>query len=1079
MKSINFKGIVRCTSPQNNADGNCDEIVNMRVDAGIWRVVGKKNTIIENVNYERVYVHKYGAFENFIGVKSGKCFWFASRKDEDIEEKNQKICDVSGKVSFNQLNNILLVKDDTGIAKAIFRENKYSVSSVKLPDAPVLDVKVKMDEKKSNNKVKLSYTVSSEFETKSFEEAVRNLINQSEDNGFYEGSVFVTATYELFDGSETKPTPPMLVELGKYCKDAIWRENVKWSIDEHSLSVHSGTFWASSILGELNVKVSNTLGEEFKNTITKINVYVTPAYSFYADKVEANAAPVMDTDGSQSSMIAERKLTPEEISQSLFYKALSVGINDATHDYTAIDFDAITTNKTMRVDASGWQDTTGNMFTYNNRLHLFNVRQKFVEDANLSICLEGRYQIAEVGGHGEEPPVYNYDFTKTRTLKAVFHLKMEQADARVTVDDFRVELQSEVINPATGRGQFKVRLPRFMAFPDSRAYKVDLYDGNSFVKSFDLEASAAYNYSFLLFKVTTSGLTNRPTVKDESIIEYSNAVDVPNPDFEPTKAFDDNMNLIVSEAMNPYYFPPEHSYLMPGEIINLAVNTEQISTSQVGQFPLYVFTTEGIYALQVGDGKVLYSHVIPVSAEVAVKGSDVLQTKYGVVFATEKGLKVISGNEVVDFSAPVNGPLDGNIREAETYAGATDNPGMGVEAAKYLSRAPFREYVREAVMGYDISEDEVIVSNPEYDYSYVFSLKTKTWHKISEVFSDLNRHVGLKEYMAGAVAAQAVLRVECTVRPGRVVTFRKSATLRDRVFSMGYVSITLEMQGVDLPPFTCPTHTPVSLYDVIRAMNVPEEFLKVLEDEGKVFSNIYTGLRVANETVEIGEHFAFVPDVREIPVDGVGEGEEFSVMLGSRKLTHTTVGTDTTRSIANRIAAWAVEGGFTARAHSQGVDIGAKPGAEGNRTLFSFVSSEHVELSSEGFSGGADTHRSRKVCDIRQEEECIQPVYLQTRPLSLDFYGFKKVSHCVLRGELKPAADKGVYGVFVFASNDLMHWECVADGGIRTDVPHVLLPRLFHSFRYFVVMTGGYVRPGHVVTHAELDGEAKYDNRLR
>lgn len=685
MKNIHFKGIVRCTSPQNNADGNCDEIVNMRLDSGAWRVVGKKKTIIENVDYNRVYVHKYGTFENFIGTKSGKCFWFASRKEDEIEEKNQEICDVYGNVSFNQLNNILLVKDDTGIAKAIFRENKYSVSSVKLPDAPVLDVKVRTKEGKSDNKVQLSYTVASEFETKSFEEAVRNLINQSEGDGFYEGRVFVTATYELFDGSETKPTPPMLVELGKYCKDAIRRENVKWSIGEHRIPVHSGTFWAQPLLGELNVKVNNTLGEEFKNTITKINVYVTPAYSFYADKVEANAAPVTDTDGSQSSMIAERKLTPEEISKSLFYKALSIRINDATHDYTAIDFDAITTNKTMRVDASGWQETTGNMFTYNNRLHLFNIRQKFAKDANLSICLEGRYQIAEVGSHGEEPPVYNYDFTKTRTLKAVFHLKMEQADARVTVDGFRVEMQSGVINPATGRGQFRVRLPRFMAFPDSRAYKVDLYDGHSFVRSFDLEASAAYNYSFLLFKVTVSGLANRPVVKDESVIEYSNAEDVANPDFESTKAMDDHMNLIVSEAMNPYYFPPEHSYLMPGEIVNLAVNTEQISTSQVGQFPLYVFTTEGVYALQVGEGKVLYSHVVPVSSEVALKGSDVLQTKYGVVFTTKRGLKMISGSEVVDFSKPVNGEPDFAVRANGEYPKATDDPRFGLEFAGYLS----------------------------------------------------------------------------------------------------------------------------------------------------------------------------------------------------------------------------------------------------------------------------------------------------------------------------------------------------------------------------------------------------------
>lgn len=206
-------------------------------------------------------------------------------------------------------------------------------------------------------------------------------------------------------------------------------------------------------------------------------------------------------------------------------------------------------------------------------------------------------------------------------------------------------LVEECPNILTGLTTYKVRLPRFLAFPDSRTYKVDLYDGNSFVKSLDLKASATYNYSYVLFDVNykynsrpmsldagieTRSNPNVPTVIDNSIIEYTNAIASEITDFNSSRAIEDNMNLIVSEAVNPYYFPPEHSYLMPGEIINLSVNTEQISTSQVGQFPLYVFTTEGIYALQVGKEKVLYSNVIPISSEVAVKGSDVLQPLFRV-----------------------------------------------------------------------------------------------------------------------------------------------------------------------------------------------------------------------------------------------------------------------------------------------------------------------------------------------------------------------------------------------------------------------------------------------------------------
>ena len=128
MTQLNFKGIVRSISSQNNVDGNCEEIINLRLRDDSWRAVGKKQPIIEGIDFEKVYVHKYGNFENFIGLKEGRVFWFASREGNDIKNKDQEICIVSRDVEFNQLNNILLVKDSTGIAKAVFRADKYSVS---------------------------------------------------------------------------------------------------------------------------------------------------------------------------------------------------------------------------------------------------------------------------------------------------------------------------------------------------------------------------------------------------------------------------------------------------------------------------------------------------------------------------------------------------------------------------------------------------------------------------------------------------------------------------------------------------------------------------------------------------------------------------------------------------------------------------------------------------------------------------------------------------------------------------------------------------------------------------------------
>lgn len=1095
MNQLNFKGIVRSTSPQNNSDGNCDEIINLRLHEGSWWAVGKKKPIVEGIDYERVYVHRYGAFENFIGLKDGKVFWFASRKGDNVKSENQEICSISGDVDFNQLNNILLVRDGVGIAKAIFRDNKYSVSLVKLPDAPALDVKIDVITKYSE-KVDLSYTKSNQIETDSIKGALYGLIKQCEYDSFYEGHVFLTATYQLFDGSETKPTPPLLVELGKYDKGAIKREELSWGSAQNPVSVRSGRFWAEIPVGQLNLKVNNTLGEEFKETITKINVYASPVYSYYnSDAVNLEGAAVVGSDGLPSSMVGERKLKSQEIEKSLFYQVLSIDVKDQSDEYKVISLDDVTTNKILRVDASGWMNTTGKMFSYNNRLHLFNTKQKFVDDVNLTTCLEGRYKTVAISGVVEGDPVYNYDFTNTRTLTGIFYLKMEQEDARV-VDDFRVELQSHALDILTGLTTYKVRLPRFLAFPDSRAYKVELYDGNSFVKTLDLTPSSTYNYSYVYFNVTSEKVNrpstlsedvgtranpNVPVTKDDSIVEYTNAPASVRPDFNSSPAIEDTMNLIASEVMNPYYFPPEHSYLMPGEIINIAVNTEQISTSQVGQFPLYVFTAQGIYALQVGDGKVLYSNVIPISAEVAVKGSEVLQTKYGIIFVTDKGLKLISGQQVVDFSEAVDGKPDEAIRSSKEYKFAVGDEKI-CNVSPYLSIVPFSDYVGKAVMGYDITEDEVIISNPAYKYSYVFSLKTKTWHKITDVFSDFNQYLGLQSYEAGAVAAKATIFIRTSVVSGNLTKFTKAVSLPEIVFEPGMLTVSIGIMGSRSELFSCSVDEATDIMQLLEEeVSIPELQFKILADESKVYTNMpFTNLIFEHDMFPEAQFYPFVAEERELPLTPVGVGETFSVKLAGRTFSHVTDGTETPAKVAMMIAVWMkkLDLGYDILLENGDLNIIAQPGAEGNKIELICTSSPHVVFISSGFQGGADLSVKNRVCDIRKEMPEDRKIFVQTRPILLGTNGFKKLPNVLFRGEFCPVDGKQ-HRIYIFGSNDLKNYVCTSSGAFGYRRVNVRLRGSYGSYRYYVIMMEGDVMPGHTIVQMETDEQLKLGNRLR
>lgn len=1045
MTQLNFKGIVRSTSPQNNVDGNCEEIINLRCRDNSWWTVGKKQPIIEGVDFEKVYVHKYGAFENFIGIKKGKIIWFASRTEDQIENKNQEIGTTTGIVEFNQLNNILLIKGDDFISKAVFEDEAYNVAILELPDIPDLGITLNADIPPDRNEfTPLNIHTDKYEEMEAAREMIRGLINKEKSKypEYMEGYVFLCTTYQLFDGSETKPSTPILIKVGEYVPGLIGAESEP-QYDSSDSNVTARIRVGDMKLQKLRVKVVNDLPEKYKDMVTKVNIYATPACSFY-DMDEISPENVKKETATQNNIVVkEKELKPAEVEKLLFFKVGSVDATEESSEMFTVKNATLTTNETMPVDASGWINTTGDMFIYNNRLHLYNTSQQLVESRMLGYSWQVRSSFNQQGDR--------------REMTAFVYLKVNGKKLVMRYDCM-----------CTSPAGLIIEFPLVLTFPDARAYQIEFYDRHHHCTpvTVKLKPSATYNFAFGFPEKTTILLTT----------------DTSNPDFPAvSNQITDTMNLVVSEILNPYYFPPEHSYLMPGEIINLAVNTEQISTSQIGQFPLYVFTTEGIYALQVGDGKILYSNIIPISAELAIKGSHVLQTKYGVIFATDKGLKLIAGQQVVDFSEPMNGEIDLDIRNTPHYSEANDNT-KSYNVMPYISAVPFSEYVRQTVMGYDIAEDEVIISNNRYNYSYVFSLKTNTWHKITEVFSDFNRYLGLQNYEAEATPAQAEIQIGCTIVPGENIHYIQSVTLPDIALPLGEVTVKIELTGESTAPFfTCKVEEGTRLFELFLANNTaPEKFLKMVAGENKIYSStlLYTGIHI--ETPDGAElTYPFVNDERDLTTNPVGMGENFSVTLDGWEFSRITEETDTAPKLTAQLTDWinSFDWGLKAVAGNNTVRITAQPGQAGNRIPLSCRSSEHVTLSTEGFQGGADISPKNAVCDIRQEIRQNRFTYLQTRPLLLDTYGFKILRHIILRGKLKATGHP--YCLFVFASNDLLNWKGVNAIGFTGEKGHILMPRNRHSFRYFVLILGGEAQPGHSISLVDIEGERKLDNRIR
>ena len=197
-------------------------------------------------------------------------------------------------------------------------------------------------------------------------------------------------------------------------------------------------------------------------------------------------------------------------------------------------------------------------------------------------------------------------------------------------------------------------------------------------------------------------------------VKYSaalfNAMYKSNNYLEPTDNIVPQRNkLRVSAPNNPFSFPLANSYAIGTENNRIqAVNSAAIemSDAKFGEFPLYVFTDEGIFTLQSGSGEVLYSATIPLNYD-RIVNPETLAVNHNVLYITARGIQAMFSNESRLISEPIND----------------------------LHNTPPLDYLRTAKLCYQPAHNEVIVWNPTHAIgraaagtrAYVYSLDGGYW----------------------------------------------------------------------------------------------------------------------------------------------------------------------------------------------------------------------------------------------------------------------------------------------------------------------------------------------------------------
>jgi len=180
-----------------------------------------------------------------------------------------------------------------------------------------------------------------------------------------------------------------------------------------------------------------------------------------------------------------------------------------------------------------------------------------------------------------------------------------------------------------------------------------------------------------------------------------------------------NSQIFTSVVNNPFVFEASGDNTVgTGKILGIVANTEAVSQGQFGQYPLLVFTSEGIYGMSV-NSEGLYSATYPISREVCLENSPLVPTDRLIFFASKKGLMAASGGSV----ACVSEQLRGRQADPMRYYRLEEGP-ISLNRVADLSIAKF---LVDSFVAYDYRDSLLRIFAKDKSYQYIYNMVDHTF----------------------------------------------------------------------------------------------------------------------------------------------------------------------------------------------------------------------------------------------------------------------------------------------------------------------------------------------------------------
>lgn len=272
----------------------------------------------------------------------------------------------------------------------------------------------------------------------------------------------------------------------------------------------------------------------------------------------------------------------------------------------------------------------------------------------------------------------------------------------------------------------------FLYYPNTDAYKItvdtNVYGGWRKRYEFPLEKHNFLNGAFFFsdFEAMDKYIVNKNPLQEgtflriEELTSQDEVIELPN-------------KIYTSEVNNPFFFPLSGiNTIGTGEIKGICSAVKALSEGQFGQFPLYAFTDEGVWALEVSNTGTYIARQ-PITRDICIDAKSLTQIDSAVLFTTDRGIMLLQGSQAICISDVLNGD---NIVPL-TALPKIDKILSHIELEEgTLKILPFMEFVKDCRMIYDYEHQRIIVYNKKCKYAYVWSLKSKMWGMMQSNIAD-------------------------------------------------------------------------------------------------------------------------------------------------------------------------------------------------------------------------------------------------------------------------------------------------------------------------------------------------------